>query len=361
MGVWLSRTAYTLDWRIVERLRLKPADGSLLPNGINAEFDCPQCHRPKKFHINIARNHAKFRFFQCLSAECGYKGRVRSSKDNDLDLTFLRYAEEQQKEDEERARKLEQDFAARTKMRLPRGFTPVLPRMNAWRYLIDRGITPADIRHYGLGIADGRVVFPDYDKNGELVYFVARDYTGAQFPKYTNPPLRLGEIGRSAHVFNMGRFQHAGYTTADIVEGPITGIIAGRRHLALLGKPSRGQVELIRSLKLKRAYLALDPDARPVCMQLAHDLWGAVGEIYLVPIPADHDVADIGREEYRRLKREEAILYDRNQHVPISVQFVLDGPLAKPRRLNAPRRGPRPHSLEEMERNQMERERKQTA
>lgn len=337
----MRNTKWSLDWSIVERLGLRQANGKLLSNGTNAEFDCPRCHRKKKFHICIARDHKRFGYYQCLSAACDNRGRFRKKKSTELDLSYLRNARKAQLADEALADEIAaQDVTG--SIRLPRDFAHVLEGSHAWRYLIKRGITPSDIRYYDLGIAEGRIFFPDYDEDEKLVYWVSREYDGFSNPKYLNVAIDDGGATREKHIHNLGRFLRAGYEEADIVEGPITGIVAGRSHLALLGKPSRPQVDALRELGktgvIKRVYLALDPDARAVCMQLAHDLWGAFKEIWIVPIPIDEDVATIGRKRYRELKRTEAFRYDVTLHTPLMVKFVLDGPMARPRRPITPRR-----------------------
>lgn len=326
---------WILDWSIVTRLGLKEQDGRLLGNGTNAEFDCPRCGKSKKFHICIAKNHERFRWYQCLSASCDLRGRVRVGRGKAIDLSYLRQAEEEYKRNLKLSIEVEHNELAKQKevgLELPDGFTPVQRNMLAWRYLTSRGITPADIRWYGLGVAEGRIVFPEYDESGRLTYYVEREYADPErAPKYRNVQIADGGAQRRQTIFNLGRFKAAGYTRAHIVEGPITGIVASRRHLALLGKPSREQVDLLRSLKLEAVYLALDPDARATCVDLALALWGSVGKIWIVPVPAGHDCASMGRAAYRELVRDGKMLYDKNKHIALQTHFLLDGPRQKPR------------------------------
>jgi len=192
--------------------------------------------------------------------------------------------------------------AARSSARvaaMPDGFKPILPSMDAWRYLTGRGLTGEDIQYYNLGIARGRIIFPDY-LNDQLVYWVGRLYDDSvPGGKYFNAP----GVPSKDKLYNLGRFLRAGYPQVIVTEGPISAIIAGRDALATYGKEvTDTQLAMLRALPVERYYVALDPDVKkPQAVAVAHALSQTRRDVFLVNLPARMDPADLGRERFRRL------------------------------------------------------------
>jgi hypothetical protein len=218
---------------------------------------------------------------------------------------------------------------------LPENFSLIRPGMSACDYLLSRNVTADDITYYGLGIATvqvnekspptQRIVFPDYDVEGKLCYWVARRYDGLPYAKYVNVPIVDGGATRERQIFNLGRFQYAGYRSAVIVEGPLTGIVAGPDHLAVLGMPSNEQIQIIRGLSLDYIYVALDPDARERSWSLAAALYGSCKGVFIVPVPPGLDAADMGRPAFQQLLRESSIEF--TPYDPASrMGFMISGP-----------------------------------
>lgn len=305
-------SAPDVDLTIVRKIKLDPQEGRVLGNKTNAEFPCPKCGE-RKFHVNVDRSSKFFGFFHCFRSSCEYKGRIQKRRGREVDLDSLR--RRWGREDEKEALP-----PTTWRPHLPEGFVKVTRRMSVpWMYLRTRGIPAEDIPYYKIGISildetmENRVIFPDYDEHRKLCYWVARRYDDNPFMKYRNMPIVGSGRGRQSHIFNLGRFIRRGFKDAILVEGPITGIVAGRNHLALLGMPSEAQVEEIAALGLRRIYMALDPDlgAKKKAAFLARHLVSACDELYLVPVPEGHDAASLGRKEFTRILEEESVRFRR--------------------------------------------------
>ena len=71
---------------------------------------------------------------------------------------------------------------------------PALHRLILLNYLKSRGITKQDIVRWKIGYCssgkyEGRIIFPSFDLDGKLNYFVGRSYIG-DWKRYLNPPIK---------------------------------------------------------------------------------------------------------------------------------------------------------------------------
>ena len=67
------------------------------------------------------------------------------------------------------------------------------------KYIKNRGITNKDIIKYNIGYCEdgeyrNRIIIPSYDSNGNLNYFVGRDFYDSKL-KYKNPKVSKDIIG----------------------------------------------------------------------------------------------------------------------------------------------------------------------
>ncbi|MGA0383371.1 MAG: hypothetical protein ACO3L1_00045 [Flavobacteriaceae bacterium] len=288
----------TIDYSPVSDLGLDAADGQLLSNGQNLALNCPNCvlrGEPKpdtkyRLHICVDRESRRFGFYHCF--RCGFKGRPKER--GGVNLSYLSLHRNRRNR---ASAKLQEDNAV---IELPEDFALVREGMSAWDYLILRGLTSEDISYYGIGIGGGRVIFPDYDENGKLCYWVGRSYDG-RLPRYKNCP--SSQSARSSQIYNLGRFQREGCKVATLCEGPISAIAAGRSGIASYGKQlSEPQIRILQSLNLDKLYLALDPDAKRESLSIARKLSPYVGALYLVSLPVGEDPASLGREKFSMLR-----------------------------------------------------------
>jgi hypothetical protein len=322
-----------IDLDPVERLDFRPGDGRVLRNG-NWATDCPKCVErgeptpddKQRFHVCVDRDgvdkrgNSVFGKFHCF--RCGWRGNTQK-RGGGLDLSFL-HRKQRENEQEKKWEEKEKET-----IRLPPDYSRLREGMHAYEYVKGRGITDEDIRYYRIGAATFPhggfprppiVVFPDYNEDGTLCYWVGRQYTKTwRTAKYLN--CVSTSAARRNEIFNLGRFMAEGFKTGVLVEGPVDGIVAGRNHLATLGKPSESQIEILARLPIKRLYIAYDPDARAVSLEVARRLQPYY-ENLLVPVPRGGDVGDLGRPAFNQLVQEESIPFsDRDA----AVRFTLAG------------------------------------
>lgn len=301
-----------IDYSLISSLGLNPNDGRMASNGRYITFNCPRCvdrgeprpDRKYRLHVCIENQSNRFGTFHCF--RCGYGGKVRKGG-IEFDGNVLR----------DRRYAFEASRAVVHEAVLPTDFIPMMKRMNAYDYLSNRGLSDADMEYYGVGIAMGRIVFPDFNVDGKLVYWVSRAYDQS-IPKYLNCP-----ASRDKQIYNLGRWLNEKLDTLTICEGPISAICAGRDAVATYGKIiSQSQVDIIRSLPAKKVYIALDPDAKKEAIKLAKDIVNYFDEVYLVPMTGKNDPASLGREKFIEIKNRNSLLFmEKSRDVPI--RFLL--------------------------------------
>lgn len=320
-----------IDYDPIERLEMAVGQGRVLRNG-NWATNCPKCVEKgeptpddkQRLHVCVDRDavdkkgNSRFGKYHCF--RCGWRGNTQK-RSGGLDLSFLH---RKQREKENERKWAEKDKETIT---LPSDYALLNDDMMAYTYVHGRGITDEDIRYYRIGAATFPhggyprppiIVFPDYSEDGKLCYWVGRQYTKTwRTAKYLN--CMATKAARENEVFNLGRFKAEGFTTGVLVEGPIDGIIAGRNHLATLGKPSQAQLDILAKLPLKKLYIAYDPDARKTSIDVANRLQPHY-ECLLVPVPKGSDVCDMGRPAFSMLVQEEAISFNRRD---ASLRYTL--------------------------------------
>jgi DNA primase len=194
----------------------------------------------------------------------------------------------------------------RVKVSMPEDYCECQPGTRAWDYLLSRGFTEEVIRDYriGFGVQDlrvvkdrsryagsGRIIFPDFNSQGELVYWVARTYVNHKI-KYKNASVHARD-----QLYNIQRASQ--YTSVVITEGVISAIAAGRNAIATYGKDvTPEQIAILDSCSFQKYYVALDGDAThrtpriaqtPRALSLANSLTRRGLETYIVVLPFEDD------------------------------------------------------------------------
>jgi hypothetical protein len=158
-------------------------------------------------------------------------------------------------------------------------------------YLHKRNIFDYDIIRYNIGYCEegdytGRIIVPSYDKNNQLNYFVARDFSNTSYLKYKNPP-----VSKDVIVFeNQLDFQEP----IILCEGVFDAIAIRRNAIPLLGKniPSSLKIEITKN-KVSEVVIVLDNDAFSHALKLTEELLNQGIKVKLIKM-GTHDAADIG-------------------------------------------------------------------
>lgn len=178
------------------------------------------------------------------------------------------------------------------------------PNSVFYNYLIDRGITPDDMRFYqirGFGYDNphfvNRVIIPNkiVMKNWTDMY-TCRSIFEDDLPRYYNARAST----KSSIVFNLHNIPQ-NPPQIIINEGVINSIIAGRDSVAVYGKyVSNNQISQICSKNPRSIIISLDRDALDLSYQLAKRInrYLPSCEIRIVILPNDTDASDLGRIQY---------------------------------------------------------------
>ena len=149
-------------------------------------------------------------------------------------------------------------------VQLPKEFKPLwnggdgIVKRHALSYLYKRGIDDSDILKYNIGYCDdgiysNRVIIPSYDSEGQLNFFVGRDFYNSKM-KYRNSSTTKDIIGFELFI-NWDE-------PIILCEGVFDAMSFKRNAIPLYGKTvmNKLQKKIIES-KMKKIYLALDSDA----------------------------------------------------------------------------------------------------
>ena len=201
-----------------------------------------------------------------------------------------------------------------TSLELPRDYVPIIAGSDAEAYLHSRGILNQTIEGYriGMGTADltevddsergfyvgvGRIIFPDFDADGKVVFWVARTYRRHTI-KYKNPL----NVSARDKIYNL--VGAVSFDNVIVTEGVISAIAAGENAVATYGKDvTSEQIDLLVRGNWDRYYVALDGDALkrtkrsrslPPALRLAVTLKRRRKEVFLVELPYRHDPDSVG-------------------------------------------------------------------
>jgi len=275
--------------------------GSHKPQG-GAEYlwHCPFCsHHKPKLAVNIQSGN-----WHCWVCKTGGKSLFSLLKKNKASKHLMRELAKLLKEPIE--------FIVESKdkeqiLTLPPEYIPLwkyekdYEYRHAMKYLKDRNVTIADIYKYQIGYCkDGeyaeRIIVPSFDKNGQLNYFIGRQYHTNNFP-YKNPTI-------SKNIIPFESLLSWKHLPLVIVEGVFDAIAVKRNAVPLFGKSI--QSELRNSIVKNRVsdvYLVLDPDALRDSLEIAEDFLNQEINVYVVQTKGT-DPAEMGFENIWKLIRQ---------------------------------------------------------
>jgi DNA primase len=272
-------------------------------------FHCPKCsHHKKKLSINIEKD--KFKCWICeYSGSTVYRlvRRIGTFKHQQewaefiegLDLSSFDkqviegLSDVGAKVEVNQHTPLPAEFISLTSRNLPSSAAPAL------KFLTRRGLSMEDILKWKVGYCStgqyiDRVIFPSFDQNGVVNYFVARTYNNS-WKKYTNPPAKKNLVFNELYV--------DWEEDLSLVEGIFDAVVAGN-SVPILGSSLHQNSKLFREIVKHDTpvYIALDADAEKKAMNLIKKLLTYDVELYKIDIVPYSDVGEMTKEEYGKRK-----------------------------------------------------------
>ena len=181
-------------------------------------------------------------------------------------------------------------------------------------YCEQRGITPEDIKAFGLFFCDSgryrnRLIFPAWE-NGRLLFWQARAMwtpaPGESYQKSLNPPKIEGGAGPADVLFNLDVAKQ--FPRVAITEGPIDAVHTGPSAVCTWGKKiSMAQVAKLRNAGVRAVDLIWDgpgptePEGAWPEMMRAAPLLAGVFDLRLVFLPAG-DPGNYSRHEIEQFR-----------------------------------------------------------
>ncbi len=270
----------------------------------NRAYACPNCHSTKhKLEINLNESSSHFQSYQCWVCTDKFKGKrlttlfkkIGVNKDKIDELRFLVKSEKES----------HIEIVPDKKVTLPDEFISLIsPPLNnltakkALNYIKKRNITQEDIIKHNIGYCEfGRynnhIIIPSYNAEGNLNYFVARNFNKNSSIKYSNPTISRDIIGFEFFInWNV---------PITLCEGAFDAIAIKRNVIPLLGKNL--QPELMKKLiasSVEKVYIALDKDAIKHALGFCEKLMNEGKEVYLVDL-CDKDPSEMGFEKFTNL------------------------------------------------------------
>jgi len=170
-------------------------------------------------------------------------------------------------------------------------------------YLRRRGLSTADIFKWRLGYCfsgfyEDRIIFPSFDKNGDLNYFVSRSISNSIRNKYLLCGRNKKEI-----IFNELDidFQNDVY----LVEGVFDAIKVGQNSIPLLGTELNEESLLFQKLVWhdSKVFLSLDPGEELKEEKIAKKFKEYGLELSIIPKDKSRDIGEMTREDFELLKK----------------------------------------------------------
>lgn len=172
---------------------------------------------------------------------------------------------------------------------LPSGFKPLSRNIDsyefdaAWYYLAKRGVTRNDVLRYNIGYCEqgeyeNRIIVPSYDKDGNLNFFSARDYTEQSRYKYMLSPWSKNIIGFEVFI----NWNEA----ITVVEGAFDAFAVKNNVIPLFGTTLPFALKLaLAENGVKRVNVVLDNDALKQAIDIydrLEDICGDKIDVHLV-------------------------------------------------------------------------------
>ena len=157
-------------------------------------------------------------------------------------------------------------------------------------------------------------MFPSFDSDGDINYFVARSYNGDSY-KYKNPKASKNIVFNHLYIdWNKDLI---------IVEGIFDAVIAGN-SVPILGSTLRADSELIREIVRNDTpvFIALDPDAREKENKIIQTLLKYDIEMYKIDVSGYEDVGSMSKDVFLERKNN-AVFIDREDYLLMNLLTAI--------------------------------------
>jgi len=274
--------------------------------GGNYYFACPSCsHRNNKLTINIEKN--VFACFHCdlrgksflyllklagVANPNQYKKIFNEEKKkdlNDIDNMFGEHLKER----------------VPSKLSLPKGYEKLFRNLEkmfykpALKYLLNRGLEKEDILKYDIhySVSEQRVLFPSYDREHNLNYYVARSIQPLEKYKYKNAAASKRGVIFNEHLIEWN-------APVYIVEGIFDAILSRKNAVPILGSNVGSGSLLFKRLLQNNTevIIALDADAKKKIIKMINELVK-----YNIPVTyvdwksEERDIAEMGSAKFEEI------------------------------------------------------------
>ena len=267
-------------------------------------FNCPKCeHHKKKLSVNIDKD-----VFKCWV--CDYNGRSitrlvfayggpQNREQWKKECGIVDFSEEEDKEPKPEPISLPEEFLTLTS----RKSTPL--SLSARAYLRSRGVSYDDILWWKIGYCPdgeyaGRVVVPSFDLEGEVNFFIARNYKDS-FHKYKNPKATKDLIFNELYLdWNKDIV---------LVEGVFDAIVAGNA-IPLLGSTLREDSRTFQKIvqNCSKVFVALDADVKLKEDKIIRLLLSYGVEVYKIDTSEYEDVGVMTKNTFSELKKKASLV-----------------------------------------------------
>ena len=193
-------------------------------------------------------------------------------------------------------------------VRLPDEYKPLwnggdgIIKRHALTYMYKRGFTDDDILKHNIGYCDegkysNRIIIPSYDSDGQLNFFVGRDFYKSKL-KYLNSFTSKDVIGFDLFI-NWDE-------PIILCEGVFDAMSFKRNAIPLFGKTmSKRLHKKILQEKVKKVFLALDDDAQLDAMKISEKLMNEGIDVRKIDLK-NGDPNDIGFKKLTKMLSETA-------------------------------------------------------
>lgn len=262
-------------------------------------FDCPVCAAEKGLENGDGKGNLEINYSRHVY-KCWACGETLGTH-GPLGKLFDKFGTKKQKKVYEliKPEELKQEEKKKVWLRLPEGYTTFedsnprfIPHIEAYKYLISRGITDEIIKKYKIGYTVKgdfayRIIVPSFNSEGQLNYYVARAWTPKKM-KYKNPSVPKDEI-----IFNEGFIDWD--KDIYLVEGAFDSFFLDNPLVMLGKKMSRLIFENLYLRANANIIVCCDGDAWDDGVKIYNELNGGklYNKIKIVKLPKDKDICDL--------------------------------------------------------------------